>query len=341
MSARSIHNLALLFLLAVVILSITIVLPGKFLTVINFQSMGSQFPEFALLALAMMLAMITGGIDLSVVAIANLAGVVAAFILSRSVGTDVSPYLAIAAAVVAALSVAALCGLVNGILVAWINVPPILATLGTQAAFMGMAIVITRGSAFSIFPEEYAFVGNGTVLGIPFPLILFVIAAVAVAIVLKQSPQGFSMKMLGSSPIVSRFSGIRNDRILIKTYVFVALLAGVAALIIISRSNSMRAGYGEAYLLSTILVAVLGRTDPDGGEENLLGVVLGILILQATQSGLNILSISPFFTKFVWGAALLSVLVAMHFIPKIQKQRQVRLQKRALAAAGAEHGSKT
>ena len=160
-------------------------MPGKFLTLINFQSMGAQFPEFALLALAMMLAMITGGIDLSVVAIANL-GASSPPTFCRRPWVRVSPYAAIAA--VAALLVAALCGLINGILVAWVNVLPILATPGTQGAFMGMTI-ITR-SAFSMFPEEYAFVGNGTVLGVPFPLILFIAATILVAVLLKQTRQG-------------------------------------------------------------------------------------------------------------------------------------------------------
>ena len=318
------QNIALFAMLVVIAVALSIALPNKFLTVINLQSMASQFPEFGLLALAMVLAMITGGIDLSIVATANLCGVVAAYILSNSMGTALTPVFAIPLAVFAVLVVSIICGLINGLLIARMNVPPILATLGTQGLFMGTAIVITGGHSISTFPDEFSFVGNANVLAIPVPFIIFVIAAIFVGVILNKSRQGFNMTMIGANFSVSKFSGVNNARVLIKTYVIVAILAGIASLIMISRANSMRPGYGEAYLLSTILVAVLGGTDPDGGFGNLWGVIMGIFILQLTQSGLNILSVSPFFTRFVWGAALLLMLVINFYLPKYKERKHLR-----------------
>lgn len=277
-----------------------------------------------MLALAVMLAMISGGIDLSVVATANLSGVVAAYILSETVGPVLPVGMSIPLAVFAVILVSALCGLFNGILIAQFKVPPLLATLGSSGMFMGAAIVITKGGSFSTFPESFLFLGSGLLFGIPIPFILFALAALFVSILLRHSRQGFNMYMIGSNPTVARFSGVDNKRVIIKTYVIVALLAGLAALIISSRVNSMRPGFGEVYLLPAILVAVLGGTNPDGGHGNILGVVLAIFILQITQSGMNILSLSPFLTKFLWGAVLLLVMVINHLFPIFIERMRTR-----------------
>jgi simple sugar transport system permease protein len=150
-----------------------------------------------------------------------------------------------------------------------------------------------------------------------------------VGLVLTRTPQGFSMLMYGSSPQVSRFSGINNEMVLIKTYALTGLLSGVASLIIISGVNSIRPGYGADYLLLSVLIAILAGTDPSGGFGTALGLTLAIFIMQSLQSGLNILSFSPFFKKFIWGTLLLAVMV-FHFYRRLSGQR--RTVRRAAAA---------
>jgi len=312
-----------LFVIVLATLAImAVAMPGKFFTAANFQSMASQFPEFGFLALAMMLAMITGGIDLSVVSIANFTGVLAALILTRATG--LSSGLAIFLAVAVTVGVSVVCGLFNGVLIAMVGVPPILATLGTQGLFMGLAIVITKGYSVSGFPEAYLQFGNGAVLGIPISFILFIIAAIAVHILLTRSRQGFRMFMVGSNPVVSRFSGVNNTTVLIKTYMISALLAGISAVIMTSRANSMRPGYGTAYILQAVLVVVLSGVDPEGGFGNIPGLIMGILILQFTQSGLNILAFSPFFKKFIWGFALLFIMVLNYLTQKHDDTKKIK-----------------
>lgn len=298
------------------ILSMSIFLPEKFLTVINFQSMASQFPEYGLFAMAIMLTMITGGIDLSVVSIANLSGVVGAMVLASHVKAQVlgiSPGTIIFLAIIATLIVSFVCGLVNGLVITAVGVPAIIATLGTNGLFMGIAIILTEGHGIRGFPEEFLFIGSGTILGIPMPLIIFVVVALIVSLMLKKSAQGFKMYMLGSSPIVTRFSGINNNAVLVKTYLFSALLAGIAAIIIISRVNSMRPGYGYAYLLLAVLLAILGGTNPEGGRGGVLGLCMAIVILQVLQSGLNILGFNPFLKKFIWGLILILFMVVNYY----------------------------
>lgn len=330
---KSSKNLTLFIIMMVIFAVLSIAMPSKFLTGINLQSMASQFPEFGLLALAMMMAMITGGIDLSVVSISNFTGVIAALILSGSVESSMPAGLAILFAVLAVVAISILCGLVNGLLIAGIGVPPILATLGTQGLFLGLAIVITEGHSVSGFPEVFMGLGSGTVVGIPVPFIIFVIVAFLVSVLLNRTRQGFNMYMVGSNPTVSKFSGVNNTKVLINTYVLTAVLAGLASLIMISRANSMRPGYGTAYLLQAILVAVLGGTDPDGGFGTVKGLVMGIIILQITQSGLNIMSFSPFFKKFIWGFALLAIMVINFLLHKYNERKRVMEMNKLKTAA--------
>jgi simple sugar transport system permease protein len=309
-------NLTLLVIMVGTILSMSIFLPEKFLTVINFQSMASQFPEYGLFAMAIMLTMITGGIDLSVVSIANLSGVVGAMVLASHVKAQIlgiSPGAIIFLAIIATLAVSFVCGLVNGLVITAVGVPAIIATLGTNGLFIGIAIILTEGHGIRGFPEEFLFIGSGTILGIPMPLIIFVVVALIVSLMLKKSAQGFKMYMLGSSPIVTRFSGINNNAVLVKTYLFSALLSGMAAIIIISRVNSMRPGYGYAYLLLAVLLAILGGTNPEGGRGGVLGLCMAIVILQVLQSGLNILGFNPFLKRFIWGLILILFMVVNYY----------------------------
>jgi simple sugar transport system permease protein len=109
--------------------------------------------------------------------------------------------------------------------------------------------------------------------------------------------------------------------VLLKTYLLAGILAGVAAVVMISRVNSMRPGYGYAYLLQAVLVVILGGTDPKGGFGTVLGVVMAILMLQVIQSGSNILAFTPFFKKFIWGLMLLLVMVINFFLNRIREAR--------------------
>jgi simple sugar transport system permease protein len=313
-----------LFIMMIVLTAImSAALPDKFLRLLNFQSMFVQIPEFGLLAIAMMVAMISGGIDLSVVAITNLTGVISALILTKIPTPDMagsSLFLVMALAVFTAIALSAVCGLLNGVVISKFGVPAILATLGSQGLFLGIAIAITQGHGISTFPEKFLIIGSGMVSVIPMPFIIFVAVALLIYLFMNKTKLGLSMYMVGSNPTVSRFAGVNNDDVLIKTYVTTGLLAGVSSVIMISRVNSMRPGYGSAYLLQAILVVILGGVDPYGGYGSVLGVTMGIIILQVLQSGFNILTFTPFFKKFIWGFMLLIVMVINFFIGKYQQR---------------------
>jgi len=302
----------------------TIFLPERFLTLVNFRSMALQFPEYGLLALGIMLAMLTGGIDLSLVSIVSLSGVTAGMVLTRHAEIGLPPVVVIILAIIVALSVAILCGAINGLLITVANVPAIIATLGTNGLFMGIAIVLTKGHGIRDFPIEFILIGNGMTLGIPNAFLIFIAVALLVGLVLSRSRLGFQMRLLGASPEASQYSGVNNASVLVKTHMLTALLAGVAAIIIISRVNSIRPGYGSNYLLLSVLIAILGGTNPAGGFATTLGVTLGIFTLQVLTSGLNILNFTPFFRKFIWGLFLLAVMVIHYYRMELGARRIAR-----------------
>ncbi|MEL6919831.1 MAG: ABC transporter permease [Pseudomonadota bacterium] len=286
--------------------------PDRFLSAQNLTSMAFQFPEFAILALAMTITMMTGGIDLSVVGVANLSAVVAAIILttfgdpSMPVG-DSLIWLAIALGV--SLAIGAACGLINGILVAYFGLPPILATLGSGLVFTGFAIAMTGGSAVMGFPETVAWLGNERLFGIPVPLILFAVLAFVLHIILTRTAFGLRVTMYGANPLAALYAAIDINRMLLKVYVIAGLFSSCAGMLIMSRANSAKADYGSSYLLLAVLIAVLGGVNPYGGYGRVVGVVLAVLSMQFLSSGLNMLQVSNFARELIWGALLIFVMV--------------------------------
>lgn len=282
--------------------------PQRFFQAGNLQSMAFQLPELGLLSLGMMVIMVTGGINLAVVSTANLAGIVAALVMQNGEGGG-----AIVLAVGAALLVSLVVGVVNGALVAWVGVSPILATLGMMTLLNGISIVLTKGYVISGFPAAFQWIGNGYVVGIPAPLILFVVAAFILAVVLGRTAYGFELYMLGTNETATRFSGIDVNMVLIRSYAISGILSGLAALIMISRFNSAKSDYGQSYLLVTVLAAVLGGTSVYGGFGTVLGLVLALVILQIVSSGLNLLQVNAFLTRAIWGAILAAVMIVNHY----------------------------
>ncbi len=282
--------------------------PDRFLSAQNMTSMAFQFPEFAILALAMTVAMLTGGIDLSVVGVSNLSAVIAATLLVRLTGEGSGAGVLILASLLA-LGVGLLAGLFNGVLVAKLGLPPILATLGSGLIFTGLAIALTGGSAVMGFPPAAAFLGNGTVAGVPVPLILFAVLAAGLAFVLSRTAFGVALRMYGANPLAARFAAVDVDRTLIRVYAASGMLAAVAGMVVMSRANSAKADYGSSYLLLAVLIAVLGGVNPYGGYGRVIGVVLAVLSMQFLSSGLNMLQVSNFARELIWGLLLIGVML--------------------------------
>jgi simple sugar transport system permease protein len=317
----------LAFIMIGVILVLTLVLPGKFLTLRNFQSMAYQFPEFGLLALAMTIAMITGGIDLSVIATANLTGIIAAMIMTNyfSAGNtgDPATLSVVVLAIFAALVAAAICGLLNGVLISVVGVPPILATLGTMIFYSGIGMAITKGIGVVGFPDSFLEIGAGKIYLFPVPLLIFIGCALVISFILNKTSFGLKLYLVGANPTASLFSGINNRIVIINTYLITGLLAGTSSMIMISRFNSAKVGYGDTYLLQAILVAVLGGIDPYGGYGKVSGVVMGIIILQVLQNAFTLFGFTPYAKGFIWGLMLILVMIINFVTSRYQERLKI------------------
>jgi simple sugar transport system permease protein len=304
------------FLLGVLLILIAIMSflsPDKFLSFDNLQSMAFQLPEFGIIALAMMAVILTGGINLSVTAATSLSGILAAFILAGFNSAGVNIIITIPVAIVVALITAIVCGSINGLVISYIGVSPILVTLATMTLFEGISLKFTKGDAISGFPEKYYYFGNGTILDVPVPLIIFVIVIIIAIILLEHTPWGFKVHMLGYNPKATALSGIDTKKVLLKVYLFSALLGSIAAIIMTSRYNSAKVDYGSSYLFQSLTAVVLGGSDVTGGYGKVMGTVIAVTILQVTSSGLNIFGINRNITDIITGVILILVL-ASHYI---------------------------
>jgi simple sugar transport system permease protein len=288
--------------------------PGAFLSPDNLSSMAYQFPEFAILALAMHPTMLTGGIDLSVVSVANLCGILAAFIMR----SGPPQFMLVAAAV--ALLVGTLCGMLNGILVATCRLPAIVATLGTLQFFAGISIILTKGSSITGIPSAYANVGNGSVLGIPIPLLIFALTLLIIEVVTVRTPLGKQMRLYGTNSRAAPFAGIPTFRVLVLTYGLSGITAACAGLVILSRANSANADYGTSYLLLSVLINILAGVNPNGGSGTVFGLVLAVLSLQFLSSGLNLLAVNNFARDLLDGALLVTVMIANQLQGRIRSR---------------------
>ncbi|WP_024822718.1 MULTISPECIES: ABC transporter permease [Aminobacterium] len=301
----------LLLLLIVLVSGFSLVLHGQFFSMANLQSMAFQLPELGILAIAMMITMVSGGINLSIIATANVAGISAAYILTSMLHEGISAsgmVFVILLAFSAALFVSFIVGAINGFVVSYIGVSAILATLGTMTVVEGLSVLITKGSVISGFPAPILFIGNGTIAGIPVPLFIFAFCAIVVSIFLEKTPFGVGVYMIGSNIKATDFSGIEVKKVLVKVYILSGILCGIAALIMISRFNSARAGYGSSYLLVTVLASVLGGINPDGGFGKVAGLVIALVVLQVISSGLNLLGMSAHLAIALWGGILIFVI---------------------------------
>ncbi len=310
--------LFIIFILVVVIM--TILSPRRFLSNYNLQSLAYQLPEFGILSLSMMLIIITGGINLSLTFTATLAMIVGGLAMSSLFATTSAPFLALLVGVVLMLVVAAVAGMFNGLVVSYIGVTPMIATLGSATLFEGISLNITKGGAISGFPMSFLVIGNSALLGVPLPMIIFVVILILMWLLIEKSKMGAAIVMIGCNPTVAEFSGIKVINILFKAYLISGLLAGVAGIIMASRYNSAKESYGSSYLLQAVAASVLGGTNIAGGEGRVVGTLLATMILQVISSGLNIFGLNRYLTNVLMGFILILVLAINFITEKMKKE---------------------
>lgn len=300
----------MLVALVVAVAIFAIANPRVFLSPLNLQNIGVAAPEIGVIAIAMMLAMLTGGIDLSLVAIANLSAVTMATIYSQVAAADPAAAEALTVPIIlAGLVVGVLCGALNGFLISVVGITPILATLGTMQILNGIAVVWTGGTTLYGAPSALTTFGRMAIGPVPMLFVVLLVVAVAVALLVNTTSLGRKVQLEGANPEAARFSGIRSRSVLTRSYMIGGLLAGGAGVLFLARNPTASADYGSSYVLLVIVIAVLGGTNPAGGFASVAGVVLATLTLQVVSSGFTALRLSSYEYAIAQGVILIAVMV--------------------------------
>ncbi len=246
-----------------------------------------------LVSLGMTMVIATRGIDISVGAVVAIAAAVAAWMIGGSVAANESRF-PMPVAILAALAIALLCGLWNGLLVARVGMQPIIATLILMVAGRGIAQLITGGQIITIYYSPFFFLGSGYLLGLPFSL--FIVAAVFTVLYLAvtRTALGLFVQAVGINPTAARVAGVQAKRLIVAAYAFCGVCAGIAGLLISSNVKSADGNNaGQLLELDAILAVTLGGTALTGGRFSLAGSVIGALIIQTLTYAIYSLGVPP------------------------------------------------
>ena len=310
------HIKALLGMMAFVLILMAILKGDTYFTIPNLRSMFFQFPEYGILTFGMMMCMIAGGIDLSLVGIMNLAGVVCALIIKNMGGSTGS----IVIGIIVALVVGAACGAFNGFIIGSLNIPAMLVTLCGLELYSGLALAITGGPAINSLPDAFKNIANGSIGAIPIVIFIFIAVVLIITFIMKCTVFGHEIYYLGTNAQASKYSGINNLKVTIMTYMCSGILGGIAGVVITSHLNSAKSSNGSSYTTLSLLIAVLGGINPDGGEGKVGGVLLSIVLLQLVANAFTIMRAPDTTRTLVNGCLLVLALI----IDKVTVTRRAR-----------------
>ncbi|MHC5233455.1 ABC transporter permease [Brucella sp. LJL56] len=298
----------------IILAAIFSVTSSAFMTVNNAMTIALQVTSIAFLGIGATYVIITGGIDLSVGSVLALAGVVAALAVK-----DLS--MPIPLAMLLGILTGSLCGLINGVVITKLKLPPFIATLGMMLIARGVALQITGARAVSSLGESFGVLGNGSLFriesideqgfpvvtfpGIPYPVVLMIVIAIAAALVLNRTVLGRHIYAIGSNAEAARLSGVNVARVTAFTYVVSGTLAGLTGCVLMSRLVTAQPNEGVAYELDAIASAVIGGTSLIGGVGTISGTFIGSFVIGILRNGLNMNGISAFTQQIIIGLVIL------------------------------------
>jgi putative xylitol transport system permease protein len=287
-------------ILAFVVLCVILAFSNEyFLTPKNILNVVRQTSINGILALGMTLVILTGGIDLSVGSTLALAGIVAASMV-RGLHAENA---ALAAA--AGLAVGAGVGLVNGLLVARLAVPPFVATLGMLSIGRGLTYIYSNGMPIPNLSKNFLWIGQGDITGIPIPIFFFLGVFVVLWVVLNKTTYGRYIYAVGGNEKGAKTAGIATKAIIVSVYVLCGIFAALAGLILTARTTSGLPQAGVSYELDAIAAVVIGGTSLSGGVGTIQGTLIGALIIGVINNGLDLLGVSSFYQQVVKGVIII------------------------------------
>lgn len=299
------ENLGIIIALLVlcVLLAVLPATSSSFLSTQNVFNILRQISTNMLIACAMTMVIILGGIDLSVGSIIALSGVIAAGCVSRY-------QLPIAAALIAGVLVGLLIGVFNGFVICKTTIPPFIVTLATMNIARGLAKVYTGGSPVRVVTKTWQFIGAGYIGPVPVPVIIMIVVIIITALMMNKTKLGRHIYAVGGNTQAARFSGIKVSRVKFIVHAYAGLMAGLAGIILASRMYSGQPTAGEGAEMDAIAAVVVGGTSMAGGSGKIGGTIIGALIIGVLNNGLNLMNVNSFWQDVVKGVViLLAVLI--------------------------------
>ena len=301
-------TITILLIFVIMCVALSIVQPA-FLDSNNLLSTTRAFSAYAIAGLGVSMVIMTGGIEISVCSIYGLAGVVAALSIKGGIPTPISIILGIISG--------ALCGTINGSLVVYCKLPPMIATLGTQQIFRGICYITTRGYPISGLGNGFLWLGQGYFLGVPIAIYAMVIIVALFAIFRNKTTTGRRIFAMGGNAEATRISGINIKRLTILCYLLSGLTAGFAGIMNASKLGVSQPTAGTGFEMDAIASVVIGGSSLSGGEGTVVGTIIGAAIIGVLRNALVLLKVDSYFQTLIIG----SVIIVAVSIDQIRKSK--------------------
>lgn len=303
------YTFMLLGLTAVVLLFFTVLKGAMLWKGDVWLGMAMQFPEYGVVTLGLMFCFICGKMDMSFMALGNFATIMAVqYMAARA---DAPAGGVILMGILIALGIAALGGLINGLLVSELDIPPVMATISMQLVWTGLSVALTSGNTVKGLPTLYTEIGHKYLFGVlPVPLLIFLVIFALCWFLLNHTVYGEKLYMVGTNIKAAEFSAINTRRMVVGTYILCDVLCCVGCLLMVNTMASAKADYGTSYVMRCILILVLAGVLPDGGMGKIGSVLIAIITIQIIATGVNMFpNLNTYYASLIWGGLLLVVLI--------------------------------
>ncbi|MCC8164156.1 MAG: ABC transporter permease [Lachnospiraceae bacterium] len=308
------YTVMLLALMAILLLFFTVTKSSTLWMVSTWKSMMTQFPVYGVMTIGVMFCFISGHIDMSFVALGDFACIIGmSYMVNHATEEMGSGQILgiVLVGVLIVLLIGALGGLINGLLITKLNIPPVMATIAMQLVWTGLSIALTEGNTVTGIPTMFTSTLNKVYFGfLPMSVIIFAIVFIIAAFLLKYTTYGEKLYMIGTNKKASHFSAINTDRMIIGTFILCDVICCIGALLMVATMSSAKADYGTSYVMRCILILVLAGVLPDGGMGKILNVLLAIVSIQIIATGVNMFSsLNTYYANMIWGGLLIIVLI--------------------------------
>lgn len=282
--------------LAVLVILLAI-FTDTFLTPDNIVGVLRQAAVYAIMAVGMTFVIITGGIDLTQGSLLAFCCVTAGYTINATNNI----FLGIVVAVISG----ALVGLLNGIVIAYVKIPPFIMTLGGLYAYRGITLMVTKSTQISVPNEAFRVIGTGYFLGIPIPVYIFIAVGIVAHIFLSRTSTGRYIYAVGSNVDTARLSGVRVERIYMIVYMLSGMCIGIAAVVYLARLGAAQPTAGQSYEMEAVAATVIGGTSVAGGEGGIIGSLIGAVIIAIIRNGLVLIGVGSYWTQIVVGLIII------------------------------------